>query len=271
MANEDSVIPVHKDWLVRGFLRYAKPFMAKNFHALAVDDRELARDVPAERPIIVFGNHPGWWDPIVAALLRAEYFPDRRLYAPIDAQALKKYKVLAKMGFYGLDLTSRKGAADFLKVSRAILQQERSSIWLTPEGRFADPRDRTAALMPGLAHLVSHGDAITLIPLAIEYSFWEERQPEALCRFGKAIESEDLRSCNKEEIGESLTRALRENQDKLAEQVIQRSVNGFRVLFTGGRRSWYDFFRSWRAFLTRQPTSLRHGDKFRDADDRGGS
>ena len=269
MVDEGSDLPECKDWLVKGFLRYAKPMMAKSFHALAVDDRELVRGVAAERPIIVFGNHPGWWDPIVASLLRAEFFPDRRLYAPIDAKALLQYKVLRKMGFYGLDLASRKGAADFLRVSRAILAERNSTIWLTPEGRFTDPRDRATEMMPGLAHLVSQGDAMTLIPLAIEYSFWEERQPEALCRFGRAIDSEVFHQQSKEEIGAKLRSAFRENQDLLADQVIRRSVDGFRVLFTGGKRSWYDFFRSWRAFLTRQKASLRHGDKFLEIDDRG--
>ena len=48
------------------------------------------------------------------------------------------------------------------------------------------PATRPVRLRPGLAHLARRVPGATIVPLALEYPFWDERTPEALCRFGSA-------------------------------------------------------------------------------------
>lgn len=269
MSPPKASLPVCRDWLVQGFLRYAQPMMAKHFHALAVNERLLPEEIPENAPIIVYGNHPGWWDPIVAALLRREYFPLRRMYAPIDAQALAQYKILSQMGFYGLELDSKQGAADFLRVSRAILSSPKSTLWLTPEGQFSDPRDRSTSLMTGLAHLVHRQPGIWVLPLAVEYCFWEERLPEALAMFGAPMDSTEFSHHSKSSIHQKLTEALRTTQDGLSQLSIARDSDSFRVIFSGKRRTWYDIFRFWRSFLGGKSFRADHGEKLNRVGRRG--
>jgi 1-acyl-sn-glycerol-3-phosphate acyltransferase len=259
-------LPKNQAWLVNGFVRFARRMMRKQFHALAVHDlyvKELR--LPPETPLIVFGNHPGWWDPIMAGLLRAECFPDRLLYAPIDAQALQQYKILSQMGFYGLELNSRNGASEFLATSRAILATPNTSIWLTPEGRFTDVRDRTTELMPGLAHLASSTPHLVAIPLAIEYCFWEERLPEALAMFGRPLIVDQETPTSKIEWNNRLKLRLRETQDELAERSIHRKTEEFRILLTahGASWSWFNGFRRLGALLRGQKFRAEHGQKLK--------
>ena len=62
-------------------------------------------------------------------------------------------------------------------------------LWITAEGSFTDARTRPVRLRPGLAHLARRVPGATIVPLALEYPFWDERTPEALCRFGTPMES----------------------------------------------------------------------------------
>ena len=115
-------MPQSKKWLVDGFVWYTKRMVAKQFMSLGVQDELLLQSAIAEnRPVIVFANHPSWWDPITAMLLQDKYFAGRTFYAPIDANALEKYRVMAKLGFYGVRMESFEGASAFLSITKTIL------------------------------------------------------------------------------------------------------------------------------------------------------
>ncbi len=59
-------------------------------------------------------------------------------------------------------------------------------LWITAEGAFTDHRARPVALRPGLAHLARQVPGAVILPLALDYTFWNESRPEALLRFGDA-------------------------------------------------------------------------------------
>jgi 1-acyl-sn-glycerol-3-phosphate acyltransferase len=212
-----------------GFCWYARKMVRQSFTVFAVDDHQLEESpIAATAPLIVYANHPGWWDPIVAMLLCRQYFPQRSYFAPIDETALKKYRVFKKLGYFGIDLSSKRGAASFLDSAAKILAMNGGSLWITPEGKFTDSRDPNPPFMPGIAHLASKNPSVTCLPLAIEYPFFEEKLPLMLCRFGSPIRCDS--GNRKEDLSKSLEIALRETQQHLANSVVQRSWSEFRVL-----------------------------------------
>jgi len=264
-SSRDTVpLPTIKPWLFNGFYSFCRYYLRQHFHAVAVDRRDLINSpVPDDASVIFFANHPGWWDPIIAIHLCKTCFSKRQFYAPIDAEALRKYKVFSKLGFYGIELHSLHGAADFLKTSRRIISEPNTSIWITPEGRFADPRDVSATLMPGLAHLAMQHDNLYLVPLAIEYTFWEERLPEALQKIGTPIFSGELQSLSKVDCLNHLTLKLRETQRELADAAIHRRCEVFEVQLSGkfGAFGFYDWLRRWRGSITGENIDVHHGSK----------
>jgi 1-acyl-sn-glycerol-3-phosphate acyltransferase len=253
-------------WFQDGFHTFLKPFLKRHFHTIAVDRQSQdAFDAVGQGPVIVYGNHPSWWDPLIAHLLCRLCFHPRQFYAPIDAAALAKYQVFKKLGFYGIDLGSKQGASQFLKTSTAILQAPQTSLWITPEGRFCDHRDHSATLMPGLAHLCTKLPAEGMaIPMALEYTFWEERLPECLVRFGTPITPGDVTTKNKSCWAAAVESALRENQRLLAANVIERNPALFRPILSGKRGAGgiYDTFRRLRSVLGGHRFEAQHGGKF---------
>ena len=105
----------------------------------------------------------------------------------MDADALRRYRIFERLGVFGIEPGTMRGAREFLRTSRSILARPRTALWITPQGRFADARERPPGIQPGVAHLARRLEQAVILPLALEYPFWEERHPEALARFGPAI------------------------------------------------------------------------------------
>lgn len=229
--------------------------------------------------VVVFANHASWWDPLTALFLCDNLFEGFKLYAPIDAEAFEKYKVFGQMGFYPVDQSHLRGAAHFLKVSKHILKHAGATIWITPEGRFADVRDKSTELMPGLGHLAAsvqksqrgaNSPRVWFVPLAVEYAFWEEKQPELLTSFGEGV-CIDPRSKGEPEDKivwqNRLTANLRRAQEELATASIARDSNYFEVLLSnsGGTFFIYDWYRRAAAKIRGKELDVQHSDKLRGA------
>ncbi|MCS7470240.1 lysophospholipid acyltransferase family protein [Stieleria sp. ICT_E10.1] len=252
-------------WFLGGFHAFLRPYLRRHFHSIAIDrSTHPAADFASDAPLIVYANHPSWWDPLIAHFLHRALFPQRHFFAPIDSDALEQYSVFEKLGFYGVKLSSTSGAASFLKKSVSILNQPDSAIWITPEGRFADVRDHGAELMPGLSHLCKRSDHAVALPLALEYVFWEERLPVCLVSLGVPLRTGDYPEWSKPDWAKHLAGGLRDAQTRLAELTISRSCEPFDNLLSGTRGGgWvYDSCRRVKAMLTGKSFKAGHGDQF---------
>lgn len=272
-------LPTINRWLMDGFERHFLPrYLRKHFHVVACNRSALTSAVhAANTSLVVYCNHASWWDPMLALYLRSQTFHNHKLYAPIDAAALEQYKIFKSMGFYGV-ASSHRGAAEFLNRSLRILQTSGSSIWITPEGKFCDPRQLDEPLQPGLAHMAhaisrpaSSEDESTspgerpntwFIPTAIEYTFWEERLPECLCWFGQPtqVQWHSGSQQSKAQWHQMLTDKLRETQRELAAASIARDTSRFEVILRGKVGSWslYDLARRSWARLRGKQLQLEH-------------
>jgi 1-acyl-sn-glycerol-3-phosphate acyltransferase len=264
--SETSIPPV-ADWFQNGFHRFLGGYLKRHFHAIAVD-RTARPDndgglIPNE-PVIVFGNHPSWWDPLIGHFLNHSLFGKRQFFAPIDSQALQKYKVFGKLGFFGVDLEKRSGASEFLSTSQQILARPDSALWITPEGRFTDARDASETLMPGLSHLCHRHTSGCAVAMALEYVFWDERSPVCLARFSKPIALADHSEWDKSQWNDHLTEVMRENQRKLAVLAIARDSAPLDNLISGktGAGGIYDLMRRSKSWVTGKSFQSRHGSQF---------
>lgn len=234
---------------------YAPRYVNKHFGAVRLLGEPPNTADP--RPMLIYLNHPSWWDPMAVMLLISKYFLHRPGYGPIDEVGLAKYRFMEKLGFFGIDMDTRAGAAKFLRVGRAVLSTPGQTFWVTAEGHFTDARQRPVTLRPGVAHLArkasSAGGAVA-VPLAIEYGFGQEKQPEMRLAFGEAVVLGD-RSRSVEQWNALLTDRLAETMGRLAAAAIGGEQAGAEVAWTElgrGRRGVggvYDWWRSAKARL----------------------
>lgn len=212
-------------------------------------------------PTVIYLNHPSWWDPITCAYFVRRYFAHREHFAPIDAAALRKYKFLSKIGLFGIDRHSRRSTADFLRTCEAIFTRDTGTLWVTAEGDFTDPRVRPVVLRPGIAHLARRHPQVTFIPMAIEYTHWQERKGEVLVNFGRPRQFSGEMSVDA--IHESLTGEMTGTLDTLAAAAMTRDPSRFVTLMAsaGGVHPVYDAFRRVIAKLRGQSFSAVHAER----------
>ena len=240
-----------------GFRQYVRRFVRKNFNAVRIAGQEQLAGL-ADKPIVCFINHPGWWDPMTGVLMTDLMFPGRRFAAPMDAEALKSYPILERLGFFSVERDTASGAKEVLRTSRDLLKDPQTILWLTPAGKFHDIR-QPAPFMNGLSHLVDSQFPGTVLPMAIEYTFWNERCPELLVRFGSPVVCAEL-STDRDARTRELERALTMTQASLAELAIARDPAAFNTLAVGraGIGGLYDFWRRMIAGLRGRSFQNRH-------------
>src|SRR4051794_33143735 len=172
------LLPRRSAWLFAWFRAYARRYVRRHFHAVRVS-REGSIPALPDGAVIVVLNHPSWWDPMIGLVL-TELMPSSRIhFAPIEDIGLAQYPFLERLGFFGVEVGTTRGSLAFLRRSEAILSRPESVLWITAQGQFVDPRERPTRLKEGVGHLVHRIPAASVVPLALEYPFWNGRCPEA--------------------------------------------------------------------------------------------
>jgi 1-acyl-sn-glycerol-3-phosphate acyltransferase len=245
MPLEQDVPPI-SGFTLRLFTRIVRRYFRSHFRSVMAQHAE--RLAAQSGPLIVYANHSSWWDPMISILLAQTLLPSCRHYAPMDADALARYPILRKLGIFPVEMTTARGAAQFLRTGCAILR-EGGVLWITPQGRFADPRAWPLAFKPGLAALALRVPEATILPLAIEYTFWDERLPEALLHVAEAVTLET--GSTTESATKQLETALGVAMLSLQKASIARDPHAFRPLLQGrrGTGGFYAFGRRLRAML----------------------
>ena len=268
-GKRDDALPPFSRTLFGWFMWHVRKYLPRNFHAVRLlreDAGGGAIPAIAGEPVIFYSNHPGWWDPLVFLIVGQTLFPDRMVYGPIDAAALRKYKFMERIGFIGIDPQSRSGAARFLRTVRAAGRRTDVIYWITAQGEFTDPRVRPAVLRAGVGHAAAVADRGLIVPLVVEYPFWNERCPEAVVAFGAAERLGETPDRCADEWTALLTRRLEAAQDRLAAAALSRDPRRFTTLLAGrvGVGGVYDVVRRLKAWLRGERFDASHGGE-RDA------
>ncbi len=250
-------LPTRWPWLVRCFQQYACRYVRKHFHAVQLS-RSGAAFPPTDEPLLIVLNHPSWWDPLICTVLSRSL--DCEHYAAIDAMALQKYRFFAKLGFVGIDLHSLRGASVFLRSGQAILSQPNRVFWVTAQGRFTDVRQRPLQLQAGVGHLAARLSRGYVVPLALEYTFWNERTPEALVRIGVPLNIADHAGWSAQEWLNQIEAALTANLDRLSAEAMRRDPTAFVSILSGkvGVGGIYDLWRRLKTWLRGQRFDPSH-------------
>ncbi|CAO4174688.1 lysophospholipid acyltransferase family protein [Methylorubrum aminovorans] len=224
---------------------YFDRFVRRHLNALRLARWGVPAEVTGAGPLVIYANHPAWWDAAILIVAADRLFPGRESFAPIDAAMLEKYGIFRKMGAFPVDLDSARGGAQFLSASRAILGAPNRAIWITAQGRFADVRVRPLGLKPGVARLAEIAPEATFLPLAVEYAFWDERGAEAFLAFGPPLSAAALLALPRPERLAQLEAALTATLDRLSDDVVTRDPDRFETLLAG-RRGVGGVYDGWR-------------------------
>ncbi len=245
-------------FLLGAFRLYLHWYFWRSFHGVRLS-RTGVPGAHAGRPLVVYANHPSWWDPALLVLALPKILPGRIAFGPMDRGALGRYRLFERMGVFGIDPGTPAGARAFLHAADTGLARPGGMLCITAEGEFTDPRARPIRLRPGLAHLARRAPNAVFLPLALEYAFWNESRPEALLRFGKPVEFGTDASDMHQNLAR-LEQALAATMDALASESMTRNPALFQPLLRGtaGVGGIYDAYRRSRAWAAGRRFEAQH-------------
>jgi 1-acyl-sn-glycerol-3-phosphate acyltransferase len=234
-------------------------FFRRHMRAARVAHWGLPADY-GTRPLVVFANHPGWWDGVAFMLLSQRLFPGRRMFIPMEAAALSRYPFMRRIGVFGVEGGTPRGAVAFLRLARDVLASPDRMLWMNAPGRFADVRERPVPIAPGMTRLPEIAAEAVFVPLALDYPFWTERKAEMLCAFGTPIDGTALAALDRDARMDALSAALGATMDRLAVDAIARDPARFETLLRGqeGMGGTFQLWRRLTAALRGQRFDPRH-------------
>ena len=234
-------------------------FFNRHMRAMRVAQWGLPEVSPGA-PLVVFANHPSWWDGVTFMLLARRLFPGREGFVPMDAEALEKYAFMRRIGVFGIEQDSARGAVRFLRNAKLVLAAPTHMLWINAPGRFADARERPVPIAPGLARLPEIAPGAVFVPLALEYLFWTERAAEALAACGPPIAGAELAALDRDARTERLRAALTATMDRLAADAVARDPARFTevVRAAEGMGGVYGRWQRLRALLRGERFDPRH-------------
>jgi 1-acyl-sn-glycerol-3-phosphate acyltransferase len=244
-----------------GFFRVIfSRFAAKNLRAIRLAAWGGPQPGEAGTPLVVYANHPSWWDGVAFMILSTELLPGRRMFIPMEAEALSRYGFMRRLGVFGVEAGSARGAIGFLRTAQAVLTEPGHMLWMNAPGRFCDVRERPVPIAPGLVRLAELAPGARFLPLALEYPFWTEKSVEMLAGFGPPIEGASLVAMDRATRAASLAAALEAVMDRLAADAIARDPARFRPVLQGkaGMGGFYQGWRHARAVLRGESFDPRH-------------
>lgn len=257
----DPALPRQSAWMYNWFRKYCLRYSGKHFHAVRLSKTSSVIPISNGQPLIFVMNHPSWWDIIVGVVL-CNRFPEYRHFAPIDADMLPKYRFFSRLGFFGVEATPR-GAARFLRTAKTIFEQPFRALWITAQGKFVDPRVRPIELQAGVGYIASQLSHGLIVPVAVEYPFWDERTPEALIRMGEPLALSSEPNADRRHWTMAIEAALAATQDALAAEAIRREPALFETLVSGkvGVGGVYDGWRRFRSWIRGRKFDAAHIDQ----------
>ncbi len=164
------------------FSWYTRRLFAKKFHAVRATTTtlDLVREAGThEGPLIVLLNHSSWWDPLVPVLIAQAWLPAQRsACAPMDIEQLRKFAFFRRAGLFGINPDDARSYPALVAYVRERFEREdRATLWITPQGGFADVRE-PVRMRPGAAAIAARTPRVRVLSLAIEYGFWLDQKPE---------------------------------------------------------------------------------------------
>ncbi len=249
--------------MLRFFDRYVVHYIRRRFHRVRLWGSVTAVEIPREMPVLIISSHASWWDVLVGYYL-SRHVVRLDTYGPMDLAQLRRYRILARLGMYSIDRSSRAGTRDFFRYTVDLLAKGRA-VWMTPQGEFASNWRRPVRFQAGVGHLVRRLPEIGVVPVALAYEFLDEPRPEVFVKFGTPRIYENERA-EPLAITRQLERDLERELDALQAALIERDVSPFSVLLQGATSTSavYDRVRTLRAWVSGRPDPARHGDVVSD-------
>lgn len=151
----------------------------------------LAQRLPADRPVVLFGNHSSNWDGFLYRDLQKKLRPGMPIYSLMLERELRRLPLFRALGGIGIDSTSPGSVARALRSARALRGPSFTSAGfffsVFPQGSTYPAGKRPLGFQEGLRHFAKALGPVTLLPVALQFELLGSVRPHAFVSVGEPI------------------------------------------------------------------------------------
>jgi 1-acyl-sn-glycerol-3-phosphate acyltransferase len=187
----------------------------------------------ANGPLIIYLNHPSWWDGYMALVLNRLVLGNRfQGFCMMDEHELRRYRFFTWLGAFSVNRRDARSAAGSVAyIGRLLAVRPDRALVIFPQGEITPNDRRPLGMFSGMARVAKLAGGATLWPVALRYEFRGLQRPEAFMRAGPAYYApagSDIRALTTE-AGARLTAAC----DALRDELNNEQLGEYRVLLRG--------------------------------------
>ena len=212
-------------WFEMVFAVYNRNLLKRRFHSLQVAGLDFLREKDAEIPFIVYGNHSGWWDGLVAF----EIFRQAKLDAffMMEEKQLKNLFLFQRLGAFSIVRENGREAIKSINYSAELLKKSGGTLLIFPQGEIFSNDARPIKFYNGLSRIIEKIGKVYVVPMAMRYEFLGEFKPQIFVNIGLPelikIDSNFIPKEKTNDFAECLTT----NLDKLKSDIVSKNFNRF--------------------------------------------
>lgn len=195
------------------------------------------RNVPTDSggvPVVLYGNHPGWWDAVLPLILSRRYF-HHDAYAMMEERQLARYGFFRRVGCFSVDRERPREAARSLQYAAQLLSNSSRALWLFPQGVLTSTEKRPLRFFHGTAHLLRALGEVFVVPVAFRYEFVEDERPEAFVACGAPWHIHRDERVEIPLTTHILQQLLEYEMDVQREDVMEREFHAYETIVRGRR------------------------------------
>lgn len=191
------MIPAAKKPLVeKAMAVYNRRLLRKQFHALWIDGESRVADLDRTHPIVLFGNHSSWWDPLVNFYCSHSLFGFDG-YAMMEEKQLTRYGFFRWIGVFSVRRESPRDAVASLRYAGGLFGRPNRALWIYPQGVMLPADVRPLGFQTGIGRLAQMLSNAQFVPFVHRFEFVGDQKPEAFAQFGQPFrpdERDDFRA-----------------------------------------------------------------------------
>lgn len=146
-----------------------------------------AQPLPADLPVILFGNHSAWWDAHIPMAANEERW-HRDGYVMVEDTQLSRYGFFRYCGAFSVNRSDGRSAMQSLSYAVERLTEAPNRLLLIfPQGEILANDMRPLKFFAGMGHIVkkvAQAGPVALLPFALRFEFIGEQKPFAFISVG---------------------------------------------------------------------------------------
>lgn len=213
-------------WFNELFAVYNRNLLKRRFNSLLILNSSIFETLDRNVPLIVYANHSGWFDGIVAYQISRHFKLD--FYVMMEEKQLRDLPLFLKLGAFSVVREKPREAIASINYSVKILKENADrALWIFPQGEILPNDTRPLIFYNGISKIVEKLEKPNTLAVAIRYEFLGNFKPEIFVSLGKFEHSDSKNFSNGKELTAKFSQNTEMLLDQLKSKIISRDFSGF--------------------------------------------